>query len=145
MRASSGRSSATASSVTGCSEGAALCALSEMIWCPGRLDESERAGRDAVEVLERLEPGPELGRAYVNLATFTDDDETAVAWSARALAIAERSGDAPSALRAHIAIDTVRSVQDGRPAGRARLEGRLEQAIEAGHELEAAQTWLHLT
>ena len=52
------------------SEGVALVRLSEMLWCPGRLAESERAGLDAVEVLEGLEPGRELALAYANLSTF---------------------------------------------------------------------------
>jgi DNA-binding CsgD family transcriptional regulator len=127
------------------SEGSALRALSEMLWCPGRIEESERAGREAVEVLEGLEPGPELGRAYMNLATFADGAENVTEWPARALAVAERIGDEPTALRAHIAIDTARYAEDDRPESRARLEGRLRQAIAAGLELEAAATWLHLT
>src|SRR5262249_45088873 len=49
-------------------EGAALRSLSEILWCPGRVGESEQAARDAVALLETLPPGPELANAYSNLA-----------------------------------------------------------------------------
>ncbi len=47
-------------------EGDALRALSVFLWCPGRIAESEQAGREAVAVLEGLPPGRELAMAYAN-------------------------------------------------------------------------------
>ena len=41
-------------------EGDALRALSSILWCPGLADEAERAGREAVALLEPLGPGREL-------------------------------------------------------------------------------------
>ena len=52
------------------SEGDCAALLSEMLWCPGRIDEAERAGREAVDVLEASTPGRELALAYANLATL---------------------------------------------------------------------------
>ena len=66
------------------SESRALCSLSEMLWCPGRIAESERASRDAVEVLGGLEPGRELARAYVQVASLSHDVETTIEWATRA-------------------------------------------------------------
>ena len=70
-------------------EGAMLCALSSILWCPGQVDAAIRAGRDAVAVLEPLGPGRELAMAYANMASLAMNHEEAgetTAWSARALA-----------------------------------------------------------
>ena len=69
-------------------EGDALRALSEILWCPGRVAESERAAQEAVAVLEEMPPGRELGLAFTNLATFGDR----AALSRRALELAEHVG-----------------------------------------------------
>src|SRR4029453_16190787 len=49
-------------------EGDTLRWLSRLVWCHGRHTEAERAGREAVELLEGLAPGPELAMAYSNLS-----------------------------------------------------------------------------
>ena len=54
-------------------EGDSLRSLSEILWCPGRIAESQRAGREAVAVLEELPPGRELAMAYSNLANLLED------------------------------------------------------------------------
>jgi hypothetical protein len=86
-RLSGTRSTATGSSATRRREGDSLRSLSEFLWCPGRTAEAERAGREAVAVLEELPPGGELAMAYGNLATFGDS----VALGTRALELAHRS------------------------------------------------------
>jgi ATP/maltotriose-dependent transcriptional regulator MalT len=73
-------------------EGNALCALSSILWCPGTVVQAQEAGDRAVALLERLEPGPELGMAYGNLAMLAkdaDDLDGAVRWGERALELAE--------------------------------------------------------
>ena len=57
-------------------EAAALCALSELIWCPGRLAASKRASLDALEALEGLAPGREAALAYLNLAVVAEQTTT---------------------------------------------------------------------
>ena len=49
-------------------EGNILRTLSEYLWCPGRVAESEEAGRQAATLLERLGSSAELAGAYGNLA-----------------------------------------------------------------------------
>ena len=55
-------------------EAAALCALAELIWCPGRIAASKRASLDALEALEGLPPGREAALAYLNLAIVARAD-----------------------------------------------------------------------
>ncbi len=77
-------------------EGNALRRLSEYLWCPGRVAEAEEAGRRALLVLESLDPGRELGWAYMNLgflARAAARGEEAAVWAARALESAERLDD----------------------------------------------------
>jgi len=77
-------------------EGDSLRSLSEILWCPGRVAESQRAGREAVAILEELPPGRELAMAYSNLASLLDD----VALSRRALELAEEVEDKRTAIHA---------------------------------------------
>jgi DNA-binding CsgD family transcriptional regulator/tetratricopeptide (TPR) repeat protein len=84
-------------------EGDSLRSLSQMLWCPGRIAECERAGREAVAVLERLPPGRELAMAYSNLASVcgtAENGEEADAWGRRALELAERLDDTEIAVHA---------------------------------------------
>jgi DNA-binding CsgD family transcriptional regulator len=126
------------------SEGAALTSLSEMIWCPGRLAESGRAGREAVDALAGLEPGRELAWAYINLCTLSVVPETRVSWARRASSLAERLEDDQIALRARIEIDAVRYFEHGGRESRERLEEALELAVQAGFEVSAGTSWLRL-
>jgi tetratricopeptide (TPR) repeat protein len=69
-------------------EGDALRWLSQVLWCPGRAMEAERAAREAVTLLEALAPGRELAMAYANLAQTCSAAarvEEAVGWAGRAL------------------------------------------------------------
>jgi ATP/maltotriose-dependent transcriptional regulator MalT len=82
-------------------EGDALRWLSQILWCPGRVTECEQAGRAAVAVLEELPPGPELARAYSNLAfhcNMASSYDDAARFGGLALALAEHLDD--SAIRA---------------------------------------------
>ncbi len=74
-------------------EGDSLRLLSEILWCPGRTAEAERAGRDAVAVLEELPPGRELALAYSNVSAIcaaAENAEEAIRWGSRALELAQR-------------------------------------------------------
>lgn len=77
-------------------EGDALRSLSRLLRYVGRADEAMAVGNDAVEVLERLEPGHELGMAYCNLSHLymhLEDREATFDWASRALELAARLGD----------------------------------------------------
>lgn len=77
-------------------EGRALQKLAEYLWCPGRTADSERAVREAVQLLERLPPGSDLAMAYChaahNAAAGAMRDE-ARHWGRRALELGEQLGD----------------------------------------------------
>ena len=126
------------------SEAAALCALSEMIWCPGRIGASERASRDALDALAGLEPGREAAQAYLNLAVVADSTQAAIAWASRAEALADQLGDRPLALQARIEVGWHRHYEDGRRESRMPLEEALERALADGFELQACSTWVRM-
>ena len=115
-------------------EGDALRLLSAIVWCPGKLDEAERAGRDAVAVLEPLGPGRELAMAYANMAALAMNHEDASAtadWGARALDLARALGDEAIELHALGSIGTMEFLAGG-PDARASAERSLELALRSG-------------
>jgi hypothetical protein len=118
---------------------------SQMLWCPGRIAESECAGREAVDALVGLEPGREPARAYANLSDLVawDDAETAVAWATRAYDLTERLGEVESMLSARVTIDVV-AYMSGDLESAARLERRLALVDQAGLENEAGHIWVNL-
>ena len=122
-------------------ESMALCSLSEMHWCPGSIAASERASRESVEVLEGLEPGPELARAYVQVATLSHDADTTIEWATRARTLAEQLGEDEIALRARVEIDFTRYHHDGAPEHAAALEESRDIALASGSHLQAGQAW----
>ncbi|HET6171543.1 MAG TPA: AAA family ATPase [Gaiellales bacterium] len=127
------------------SEAVALVRLSEMLWCPGRLAESERAGHEAVDVLEGLEPGRELALAYANLSTFelALDDEASVAWALRARELAEQLGEPEIVLTARANVARL-GYAGGVPGSRLELESVREEAARAGFDGEVARVWFAL-
>jgi DNA-binding CsgD family transcriptional regulator len=115
-------------------EGAALGALSNILWCPGRVDAADRAGRDAVAALERLGPARELAMAYANMASLAMNREDAgelTEWAARALELARTLGD--EAIEVHVlcSLGTMEFLKDG-PGARATGERSLQRALELG-------------
>jgi DNA-binding CsgD family transcriptional regulator len=126
-------------------EAVALVRLSEMLWCPGRLAESERAGREAVDVLAGLEPGRELALAYSNLAAFemAPGVDEAVSWSTRGRELAEQLGDTEIALTARADAGRL-DYMDGVRGSRLVLEQLREEAVRAGFEKEVARIWFGL-
>jgi DNA-binding CsgD family transcriptional regulator len=112
-------------------EGDDLRWLSEVLWCPGRSLESERAAREAVALLEDLEPGRELASAYCKLAATYEAAarfDEAIEWASRALELAERLGDGEVATVALATIGKCQSPDEGIET----LEQCLERARRAG-------------
>ena len=112
-------------------EGDSLRWLSQILWCPGRTAESDRASRDAIKLLESLPPGRELASAYANyssaLSAAARPDE-AVHWAGRAIELAERAGDTETADHALGTIAICASPE----TRMAKLEQNLEHAQRAG-------------
>jgi len=115
-------------------EGNALRALSDYLWCPGRVAEAEEAGRQSVVLLERLEPSRELGLAYTNLAGLgcaAADGEVAVGWAERALELAQRLVDDELLISALASLGEAEAIA-GQAAGLEKLERALELAEQRG-------------
>jgi ATP/maltotriose-dependent transcriptional regulator MalT len=127
-------------------EGDALRALSSILWCPGRVEDADRAGQEAVAVLEPLGPGRELAMAYANMASLAMNHEDAgetAAWGRRALDLA-RSLDA-EAIEVHVlnSIGTMEFLEQG-PGARATAERSLELALERGLVEETLRAYSNL-
>jgi DNA-binding CsgD family transcriptional regulator len=99
--------------------------LSRLFWWSGRTVDARAAGVRAVEVLESVPPGPQLAMAYSNLSQLhmLANEETAIGWGERAVALARRFGDLDTEVHAMVNV----------------ASSRLERGIEAGgEELERA-------
>ena len=111
-------------------EGNALRWLSQILWCPGRTGEAERAALHAVAILEAGPQGRELAMAYANLAATCVASariEESIAWARRALELAERLGDTETAVHA---LSTIGLGESGE-TGTTRLLQALERAQQA--------------
>jgi DNA-binding CsgD family transcriptional regulator/post-segregation antitoxin (ccd killing protein) len=132
-------------------EGNVLRRLSEYLWCPGRVAESEAAGRTSVALLEHLEPGWELGHAYANLAFLGRSDanrEENIAWGTRVLELAERLDNVGLRISALVSLGYARALADGRHVelGRALALAEQHGLVEAigGVGLVRAETLLRI-
>jgi DNA-binding CsgD family transcriptional regulator/tetratricopeptide (TPR) repeat protein len=127
-------------------EGMALCSLSQILWCPGRTADCERAAREAVALLERLPAGRELASAYANLSSVcmnAEETDGAAVWAERALLLAESLDDTAVRADALINLGTARYVA-GIPDGRKQLEQGLELSREAGLDEQAGRALVNL-
>jgi len=127
-------------------EGDSLRFYSHLLSFVGRPVEGEKACREAIDLLEQLEPGRELAFAYSTLAQRClnwDDRGAALRWGASARDLAERLGDRAIELHALITLAGAEA-RDGLPAARERLERALEIARTAGLEDQAGRAYLNL-
>ena len=121
--------------------------LSIVLFCPGdRSADAERAGQEAVTVLEGLPPGRELGLAYANIATLCmnrEDAEGTVAWGTRALELADRLDEVE--IREH-ALNTIGTMEllAGNRAGLEKLERSIALARDAGLSEDVARGYAHV-
>ena len=125
------------------SEGDSLRWLSQILWCPGRVSESEEAGLRAVAVLERLPSGRELAVAYCNLSELYAAGarkDQALAWGKRALELARRLDEPEIILRAQANV----GVAVGGTEGRQMLERVVEVADQAELTERAGRALLNL-
>jgi DNA-binding CsgD family transcriptional regulator/tetratricopeptide (TPR) repeat protein len=128
-------------------EGATLIELSRRIWCAGRVAEADALVWQALALLEALPPGRELAKAYgVVSALFmnAEDAEGTVAWSRRAIELAERLDD-PELLAYSLnnlgTMELLAGVQDGLK----KLERSLRIAERAGLEDHVGRAFIHLS
>ncbi|HEY7036657.1 MAG TPA: response regulator transcription factor, partial [Thermomicrobiales bacterium] len=118
-------------------EGKVLTRLTRPLWYLGRSPEAETAATAALQVLERLPPGPELGWAYSELSRLrmlAGENDAAIAWAEKALPIATRvpdEGMLAHALNsrglARIMLGDRRGVDDLERSLRVALDAKLEE------------------
>lgn len=127
-------------------EGENLARLGSSLVFAGQTAEGERVARQAIEVLERLPPGPELATAYLieaGLRMLSRDTDEAVAWGEKALSLARQTGPAEVMVRASNTIGSA-LLTAGRDEGRRHLETSRTLAQEAGLELFVSGAYLNL-
>jgi tetratricopeptide (TPR) repeat protein len=84
-------------------EGDSLLRLADILWCPGRTADADETARRAITILEQVEPGRELAKAYAVLAALRKDaldPENAIAYASHAHVLAECADDAETRIRA---------------------------------------------
>ena len=128
-------------------EGDGLRWLSRFLWFGGRGEEAEAVAGEAVAVLEQMAPGPELARAYSNLAQLrmlSYDTGSAITWSERALELAERFGVAEVAVHALSNIGTAEVIAGREREGRAKIQASLARARAAGLDDDVGRAYANL-
>jgi DNA-binding CsgD family transcriptional regulator/tetratricopeptide (TPR) repeat protein len=112
----------------------------------GRNADGERVNREALDLLGALPPGPELASAYrvhAALRMLDRDGEEAIAWSERAIAMAEQFDDRATVAGAANVMGTAMLVA-GDERGREHLERSIELGLEAGLQSLVATALVNL-
>jgi DNA-binding CsgD family transcriptional regulator/tetratricopeptide (TPR) repeat protein len=120
--------------------------LSRLAWFSGDNTTAEREAWLAVELLERLEPGPELAMAYSNVAQLrmlARDEPGASEWGRRAIELAEQLGNTEILAHALNNVGTARQ-RTNAPDGLPMLERSLQLALAAGLEEHVARAYTNL-
>jgi DNA-binding CsgD family transcriptional regulator/tetratricopeptide (TPR) repeat protein len=118
--------------------------ISRLSWFDGNNDDAEVAAREAISLLEGFGPTRELAMAYSNMAQLrmlADDNELAVEWGERAIALADQLDDRETL--AH-ALNNVGTAERRLGRGADRLERSLAIALEAGLEEHVARAYTNL-
>jgi DNA-binding CsgD family transcriptional regulator len=127
-------------------EGDNLRWLSRFYWLQGHGAEAEAAATAALEVLERLPPGPELAMAYSNLAQLRmldlDLDGTLL-WGNRAIALAEQLGNTETLVHALTNVGAARCYA-GDDLGKEELTRSVRLALDCGYLEHACRALLLL-
>jgi DNA-binding CsgD family transcriptional regulator/tetratricopeptide (TPR) repeat protein len=115
-------------------EAEGLYLLSNVLWCPGRVDEAAEAARRAVDVLEGVQPSRELAMAYSRFAQLCMDAEDldgALTWGVRAIELSEQLGETDVHVDSMISVAIARWLS-GDDSGREALERCLALARDSG-------------
>ena len=122
------------------SEARLLQTLGEFLWCPGRVAEAQDSAREAVVLLESLEPSSELATAYGTVSCLGRNSsacDEAILWATRELDTAERLGGVESLMTALAHLGEAELLA-GDSAGLAKVDRALELAEQ--HEIVGART-----
>jgi DNA-binding CsgD family transcriptional regulator/tetratricopeptide (TPR) repeat protein len=119
--------------------------LSLLLRGVGSTEEAEEVGQRALAPLEGLPPGPELAWAFSNLATLrmqAEDATGALAWGAKAIALAEELGETRTLVTALASVGG--ALLKTETGGWEELERSREMATRAGLAAEAARAHVNL-
>jgi DNA-binding CsgD family transcriptional regulator/tetratricopeptide (TPR) repeat protein len=120
--------------------------VSRLCWWNGRPPAARVAAGQAVEVLESIPAGRQLAAAYSNLSQLhmlASEDDAAIVWGNRALALAGRLGDLDTELHALVNVGSA-AHQRGDPAGGRVLAEAHTRAAAAGLHDHAARALVNL-
>lgn len=129
-----------------CKLGDNLRWMSRLTWYLGKKTEAETYSSQAVSILEKLPPGPELAMAYSNRAQLhmlADETQEAVLWGERAIELAEKLGATDTLVHALNNVGTAELLASNE-RGRAKLEESLRLALENNFEEHAARAFTNL-
>ena len=129
-----------------CKLGDNLRWMSRLTWYLGKKAEAETYSGQAVSILEKLPPGPELAMAYSNRAQLhmlADETQQAVLWGGRAIELAEKLGATDTLVHALNNVGTAELLASDEQ-GRAKLEESLRLALENNFEEHAARAFTNL-
>jgi DNA-binding CsgD family transcriptional regulator/tetratricopeptide (TPR) repeat protein len=122
-------------------EGRAREALSNVLWCPGRVAEARDSALRSVALLEGLGPSRELAMAYgrvAQLATEAEDLEATLTWGDRALDLADKLGESGLARYVAASVGVARLLHDDED-GAEQLQRLLALALERRRVDDAAR------
>jgi DNA-binding NarL/FixJ family response regulator len=126
--------------------GSALATLARFLRARGRVEQAERAGEEALALLEQVTPGRELAWAYATqawLRMFDSDADGARAWGTRAIDLAESIGETEIVSHALNSIGGTAG-QTGWPNGREELERSLQLALANRLDYHAGRAYKNL-
>jgi DNA-binding CsgD family transcriptional regulator/tetratricopeptide (TPR) repeat protein len=128
------------------SEGDSLRSLARLLGFVGRTQEAAEACREAVALLEQLEPGRELAMAYGKLSQRCvnwEDVEGAIDWGMRAVELAQQLDDTEILVYALTSVGAA-EFRTRRSQGQEKLERSLELAQAAGLEDHVGRAYTNL-
>jgi tetratricopeptide (TPR) repeat protein len=126
--------------------GSALVSLAGVLWNLGDPAASRTRLTDAIALLEREPPGPQLAHAYAELAAHRLDAgsfEEGAIWAQRSLSLAEEGDAVEQRLRA-LGYRGVARCSLGEAAGLDDLRAALRLALDAGLAYHAGQWYANL-
>jgi len=127
-------------------EGDNLRWMSRINWMLGQKKEAEAYSVEAVKVLEKLAPGPELAMAYSNrsqLHMLADENDQAIVWGSRAIELAQSLNDTEILLHALCNVGTAEFIRDPEK-GRMKLEESLRLALANDYQEHASRAYTNL-
>jgi DNA-binding CsgD family transcriptional regulator/tetratricopeptide (TPR) repeat protein len=120
--------------------------MSRLSWWVGRKAEADSYAAEAVALLEKLPPGPELAMAYSNRAQLhmlADEHEQAILWGTRAIALAQDLGAIETLVHALNNAGTSELLSE-HEQGRVKLEESLRLALANSFQEHAARAYTNL-